>query len=66
MLKRETMNLCELIGNEKQLNESKEELGKYLKSKDFNKAVKALDKGEKRLLLLSEDKDYTDLLNSKL
>jgi len=41
-------------------------LGKYLKSKDFNKAVKGLEKGEKRLLLLSEDKDYTDLLNSKL
>jgi len=41
-------------------------LGKYLKSKDFNKAVKALDKGEKRLLLLSEDKDYTELLNTKL
>lgn len=66
MQKRETMNLCELIGDEKQLNESKQELGKYLKSKEFNKSVKALDKGEQRLLLLSEDKDYTELLSSQL
>ena len=64
--KRENVKLCELNGDLEGLKKSKKELKKYLKSKDFNNAVKKLEEGEQRLVLISEDKDYTELLTRNL
>ncbi|EAS04336.2 kinesin motor domain protein (macronuclear) [Tetrahymena thermophila SB210] len=63
---REKMQLESIFGNKEDYEKNKKDFQKFLKSKEFNKTVKGLEKEEQRLILLSQDSEYLKLLDTQM